>query len=73
MSKVPTPSANDLHIAAQWLDIYEGAEDAEACHRVSKWLRSQSDAKELRDMAKEMNVPVSKVRAAVKQSASGKN
>lgn len=32
-----TPSADDLFLAAQWLDVYEGAEDAEACRRVAAW------------------------------------
>ena len=44
-----TPSADDLHSAAQWLDVYEGAEDAEACQRVRAWLLQQADAAEFRE------------------------
>ena len=69
MSAKPTPSIDDMYIASQWLDIYEGAEDAEACHRVAAWLKSQADAKELRDTARSAGVPIAKVRAALKKAA----
>lgn len=56
------PSTDDLFIASQWLDIYDGAEDAEACHRVSAWLRQQAEAKEQRELAKENGVSVKHMR-----------
>lgn len=69
MSAVQTPSVDDLYIASQWLDVYEGAEDAEACHRVAAWLKAQADAKELRDTARAAGVPVAKARAAIAKRA----
>lgn len=64
-----TPSADDLHIAAQWLDIYEGAEDAEACHRVSEWLIEQAKAAELRQVCREQGVSVAHVKRLMKQKS----
>lgn len=64
-----TPSADDLFLAAQWLDVYEGAEDAEACRRVAAWLKLQADAKELRDAARAAGVPVAKARIAIAKAA----
>lgn len=61
-----TPSADDMHTAAQWLDIQEGAEDAEACLRVRAWLLQQADAAELRAACREAGVPVAQARKAVK-------
>jgi flagellar motor protein MotB len=58
------PSADDLHTAAQWLDVYEGAEDAEACQRVRAWLLDQADAAEFRDACREAGVPVAQARKA---------
>lgn len=58
-AKVKTPSVDDMYIAAQWLDVYEGAEDAEACQRVAAWLKQQGDAKELRDACRGARVSVS--------------
>ncbi|WP_293000016.1 hypothetical protein [Nevskia sp.] len=65
MAKIPTPSADDLHIAAQWLDIYEGAEDAAACHRVAAWLLQKSDDAELRAACRDSGVSVAKARQAM--------
>lgn len=53
------PSVNDLFLAAQWLDVHEGAEDAQACQRVKTWLLAQADAKEFRDACREAGVAVS--------------
>ncbi len=61
-----TPSADDLWLAANWLEVYEGAEDAEACLRVSKWLRAKADAAELRQTARAAGVRMAQVRAALK-------
>lgn len=60
------PSADDLHTAAQWLDVYEGAEDAEACQRVRAWLLQQADAAEFRDACREAGVPVAQARKAAR-------
>jgi hypothetical protein len=65
-----TPSPDDLHIAAQWLDIYEGAEDAEdaeACKRVAKWLIEQSKAAELRQICRDAGVSVAHAKRVMKQ------
>jgi urease accessory protein UreF len=62
-----TPSIDDLHIAAQWLDIYEGAEDAEACKRVAAWLLKQATAKELREVCRAAGVSVVQAKKAIKQ------
>lgn len=59
------PSADDLHIAAQWLDVYEGAEDAEACQRVRAWLLQQSDAAELREACRAAGISVAAIRKAL--------
>lgn len=66
--KVRTPSADDLHIAAQWLDVYEGAEDAAACKRVAAWLIQKSDDAELRAACRVHGVSVAKAREAIKRS-----
>lgn len=61
-----TPSADDLHTAAQWLDVYEGTEDAEACQRVRAWLLQQADAAEFREACREAGVPVAQARKAAR-------
>jgi len=60
------PSPNDLHTAAQWLDLHEGAEDAEVCKRVAKWLLGQSDATEFRIACRNAGVPVAKAKKALR-------
>ena len=62
-----TPSPDDLYIAAQWLQIYEGAEDAEACHRVAAWLENQAAAAEFRAACRDCDVPVSVARKQLKK------
>lgn len=69
MSAKPTPSIDDMYIASRWLDVYEGAEDVEACRRVAEWLKAQAEKKELRDVAREAGVPVAKARAAINKAA----
>ncbi|WP_428383817.1 hypothetical protein [Nevskia ramosa] len=68
MTAVKMPSADDLHIAAQWLDIYDGdgSADYAACHRVAAWLRQKSDDAELREAAAAAGVTMARVRAAMK-------
>lgn len=56
------PSVDDMRLAAEWLDEYEGAEDAEACKRVAAWLNDQADAMTLRDEARKHRVPVAALR-----------
>lgn len=60
------PSAADLNTAALWLDVYEGAEDAEACRRVSAWLLQQADAAEFREACREAGVSVVQARKAIR-------
>ena len=66
-----TPSPDDLYIAALWLENYEGveegAEDAEACHRVSAWLEKQAAAAEFRAACRDCDVPVSVARKQLKK------
>ena len=70
MSKPSKPSVDDMYIASQWLDVYEGAEDAEACHRVAAWLKQQADAKELRKAARDAGVSTAKLRKAITAKSS---
>jgi len=56
---------DDMFLAAQWLDVYEGAEDAEACQRVREWLLAQIEAEEFRAACKEAGVPVATARKAI--------
>lgn len=63
---VKTPSSNDMYLAAQWLDIYEGEEEAQACQRVKAWLLIQADAAEFREACRAAGVSVSKARKALK-------
>ena len=70
-AKSKKPSADDLHTAAQWLDVYEGAsgaEDAEACQRVRAWLLQQADAADFREACREAGVPVAQARKAVRMA-----
>lgn len=64
-----TPSADDLHIAAQWLDVYEGAEDRESCLRVREWLLKKADEVELRATCRDIGVSVAVARRAIKAKA----
>lgn len=64
-----TPSADDLHIAAQWLDVYEGAEDAEACQRVRVWLLKKADEAEMRESCKQAGVKVSDLKMALRKQS----
>jgi hypothetical protein len=66
---IRAPSPDDLYVAAAWLDVYEGAEDAEACQRVRTWLLQQADAKEFRQACRAAGVSVAEARAAVKRAA----
>lgn len=58
------PTPDEMHIAAQWLDINEGAEDAVACRRVREWLLQQAEAAEFRAACREAGVPVSHAKKA---------
>lgn len=42
------PAIDDLYLAANWLDVHESAEDAEACKRVREWLLLLIDEAESR-------------------------
>jgi len=44
-----TPTAEDFHTAADWLDINDADIAREACSRVAKWLRMQGEMKDQRD------------------------
>lgn len=51
-------STDDLDIAAQWLEGYDGeGDDAEQrCHRVAAWLRRQIEQREIEAVARRNNV-----------------
>lgn len=74
MSTQHTPSAEDMRLAALWLEHNddEGAE-GETCHRVAAWLDAQAEAKEVREAAKKHGVPVGKLRAAIAKTAGGQS
>ena len=59
------PSIDDLSLAADWFDVYEGAEDAEACQRVRAWLLRLIDDAQFRVACKQVGVPVAAARAAI--------
>lgn len=59
------PSADDLYLAAQWLDVYDGAEDAAACKRVARWLEKQSDLQQFGERCRAAGVPVKLARQAL--------
>lgn len=60
------PSPDDLRAAALWCEHHEGSEaDNAPFLRVARWLEAQADAKELREMAREHGVPVSRLRKAL--------
>lgn len=65
--KRPTP--DQMHKAAQWLESYEsdGSAEKEACKVVALWIVEQSDAAELRDLAREAGVPVGAVRKRMRE------
>lgn len=65
--KLRTPSPDDLFIAANWLEVYEGAEDAEACKRVAVWLKEKSDDQEFKLSCKEAGVKVTYARQSLKR------
>lgn len=58
-----------MSLAAEWLEIYEGAEDAEACHRVAAWLKQQSDAADFRNACKSAGVSVAHAKRVVAKRA----
>jgi len=62
------PSADDLHTAAQWLDIADSAEDADACQRVHAWLLEQAEAAEFREACRKAGVSVIQARKAARQA-----
>ena len=69
MSSPRAPSPDDLRFAAEWLrqcdDSHDGGGQAKTAEAVAEWLDQQAQAQELRDAAKDLGVPVSKVRAAL--------
>jgi hypothetical protein len=57
------PFAEDIEIAAQWLEANEGGDgEAESCRRVAAWLDAQASAIEERRTARAASVPVAKLR-----------
>lgn len=59
------PNADDMRLAAEWLGEYEDSPEGDACKRVAAWLNDQADAKEQRDAAREIGVPVSTLRRKI--------
>ena len=67
-----TPNADDLRFAAEWLraydDSHEGGQDMARAAVVADWLEEQADAKEMRAAARQLGVPMNKLRELVNQS-----
>lgn len=63
-----TPSSDDLLIAAQWLDVYDGDDEDDACQRVRSWLIDQAENQDLRAACREAGVAVSQARKAMRAS-----
>lgn len=59
------PSSDDLFLAAQWLDVYEGDGLAEV-QRVRAWLLAQADALEFRAACRAAGVSVGDARKALR-------
>lgn len=61
-----TPTADDLRFAAEWLrqydDTHDGGEQTAIAELVAAWLDEQANQKQLREVAREAGVPVSKLR-----------
>ena len=70
------PSADDMHTAAQWLDVYESdgtdSTEADACQRVRHWLLEQADAQEFREACRAAGVPVAAARKSLKALKKGR-
>lgn len=64
-----TPDHEALSLAAEWLLQYDdedfGGSDTKRLAEVADWLYAQAYAAELRGIAREMGIPVSKIRAAI--------
>ena len=65
------PSADDFHVAAEWLGIYEsvGTDDTteQACKRVAAWLLVQADASGFWQACCEAGIRVDFARKAMAQ------
>lgn len=48
-------SIDDLWVAAQWLDVYEGAEDRAACARVADMLHRMAAEREERKAIRQLH------------------
>ena len=63
------PSSDQLHVAAIWLDCYEGeGTDADACRVVAAWLLEQAEKAELREAAQYSGISMAKLRAIMKSA-----
>lgn len=72
---MPRMTTNDMHIAADWLDMYEDAPDgneAAGCRRVAAFLRAEADRRDrealVRAIAREKGMPAAAVRRALAQN-----
>lgn len=62
-----TPDPDSLRLAALWCRNNEGDDDERLpLIAVADWLEKQADAKEVREAARSVGVPVSKVREAMR-------
>jgi len=61
------PSPDELYAAAEWLRCHDedGSEVALACERVANWLEQQAGAAEERAEARDLGVPVERLRRAL--------
>ena len=64
-----TPNADALRLAADWLRCYEPLDGDDDLTDVANWLDSQADSKELRNIARQLGVPVGIVATIAKTAA----
>lgn len=65
------PSIEDLDLAVQWLEVYEGddAESLAAMQRVVAWMQGITEAEALRQACREAGVTVKQARKALRAKA----
>ena len=72
-SRTGTPSAEDLRLAAEWLrqydDEHDGGADTKRCTAVAEWLEGKANALDECAAAREVGVPVGRLRAVMARKA----
>lgn len=66
MARAKTPTADQLRLAAEWLDCNEADGDEQSdCFAVRDWLRGQAEAIEQKKLARECGLTVSRLRELI--------